>query len=175
MKLYFLILFNTLFIFQTVAQSISGKFTQLKNQTIKLEGFEGLKSYVIDQTKTNAAGEFSFKFKSSDYGMGFIKSMDNQTLFVILSNEDVFINGESINNKETLKIIKGTENKWFEQYAKEHPKREQALSAWLYLEKMYVNDSLFSNHQTPKKSITSEKNRLKKEVLSDLQSDIYKK
>jgi len=30
---------------------------------------------------------------------------------------------------ETIKITKRQENQWFEQYAKEHPKREQALSA----------------------------------------------
>ena len=58
-----------------------------------------------------------------------------------------------INNKEELSVylVKKNlnliedqtlfENKWFEQYAQEHPRREQALSAWVYLEKIYKLDA----------------------------------
>jgi hypothetical protein len=38
----------------------------------------------------------------------------------------------------------------FSLYAAEHPRREQALSAWKYLEKIYQLDSLFSVQQLPK-------------------------
>ena len=55
------------------------------------------------------------------------------------------------------------ENLWFEQYAKEHPRREQALSAWIYLEKIYTLDTLFSIQNTPYKAIQGEKLRIKKE------------
>jgi hypothetical protein len=49
-------------------------------------------------------------------------------LIVILSGEDIALQGEALSNTEAIKITKGQENKWFESYAKKHSKREQALS-----------------------------------------------
>ena len=40
----------------SIAQSITGKFTQLANQTIKLEGFNGLKTYSISSTLIDRVG-----------------------------------------------------------------------------------------------------------------------
>jgi hypothetical protein len=40
--------------------------------------------------------------------------------------------------------MQGYENQAFEKYAQEQPRREQALSAWIYLEKIYALDSLFA-------------------------------
>ena len=61
--------------------------------------------------------------------------------------------GETLSYPETLKITNGQENQWFEQYVQEHPRREQALSAWVYLEKIYLLDSLFSVQERPAYSI----------------------
>lgn len=60
-------------------------------------------------------------------------SEDNKPLFVILSGEDIEISGEALSYIETLTIKKGQQNQWFEQYAKKHPRREQAFSARVYL------------------------------------------
>jgi thiol-disulfide isomerase/thioredoxin len=84
-------------------------------------------------------------------------------LLVILSGEDIEISGEALSAVETIGIKKGKENQWFEKYAKEHPKREQALSAWIYLEKIYTLDTLFSVQKTPNKAIQQEKERIKSE------------
>jgi thiol-disulfide isomerase/thioredoxin len=90
-------------------------------------------------------------------------SSDNKPLFVILSGEDIEIVGEALSQPETIKVKSGQENLYFEQYAKEHPQREQALSAWEYLEKIYSVDSLFSVQKTPLKAIQSEKQRIRNE------------
>ena len=103
-------------------------------------------------------------------------SSDKKPLFVILSGEDLEITGEAFSYTESIKIIKGKENQWFEKYAQEHPKREQALSAWIYLEKMYTADSLFATQQNPQHSITQEKQRIKAEdstFLADLPKESY--
>ncbi len=84
-------------------------------------------------------------------------------MLVILSGEDVALTGEALSAVETIKITKGTENIAFETYAKDHPKREQALSAWLYLEKMYKADPLFATHKTPAQAIINEKQRINQE------------
>ena len=171
----FLYLITTQFIF---SQSISGNFSQLINQPIKVEGFSGLKTYAISSTTTDEKGNFTLSYSKSDYGMGYLMSSDNKPLFIILSGEDIVITGEALNVPETIKITRGQENLYFEQYAKEHPRREQALSAWGYLEKIYTLDSLFSSQKIPSQAIQEEKQRIKNEdkvFLSSLPSDSYVK
>jgi len=158
------------------AQTISGSLTLLAHQGIKLEGFNGLKAYPISSTTIDEKGNFKLTFSKSDYGVGYLMSADNKPLFVILSGEDIEMVGEALSYVETLKITKGNENQWFEQYAKEHPRREQALSAWIYLEKIYTLDSLFLVQKIPVKNIQQEKQRIKKEdadFLSSLPKDSY--
>ena len=64
-----------------------------------------------------------------------------------------------------LRLQKDKKINRLSKYAKEHPKREQALSAWLYLEKMYFNDSLFKVQKKPIEAIELEKNALKWRML----------
>lgn len=151
------------------SQVITGNLNLLKNTEIKLESFNGLKSYVISETKIDHEGNFTLKYTANDYGVGYLMASDNKPLYVILSGENIEVIGEALSYVETIKIIKGKENQWFEQYAKEHPKREQALSAWLYLEKMYFNDSLFKVQKKPIEAIELEKKRIKTEDANFIQ------
>jgi len=169
-------LISLIFVTSVSAQTISGNLSLLANQSIKLEGFNGLKTYQISNTNLDKDGNFTLTYSKSDYGVGYLKSADNKPLFVILSGEDIEIKGEALSFAESIQVIKGQENKWFEQYAIEHPKREQALSAWLYLEKMYTTDSMFSKQQTPFRAIQVEKQRVKNEdtaFLAKLPKDSY--
>jgi thiol-disulfide isomerase/thioredoxin len=171
----FLCFITTPFIF---SQNISGNFSQLNNQPIKVEGFSGLKTYAISSTITDEKGNFKLNYLKSDFGVGYLIASDNKPLFILLSGEDIVITGAALNVPETIKIIKGQENLFFEQYAKEHPRREQALSAWGYLEKIYTLDSLFALQQKPINAILEEKQRLKNEdkvFLSSLPSDSFVK
>jgi len=159
-----------------VAQSITGNLSLLTNQSIKLEGFSGLKTYPISNAIIDDKGNFQLTYNKVDYGVGYLMSSDEKPLFIILSGEDIEISGEALAYIETISIIKGKENQWFEQYAKEHPKREQALNAWIYLEKMYTADSLFTLQQTPQQAIAEEKQRIKSEdstFLAELPNDSY--
>ena len=158
------------------AQSISGNLALLSNQEIKLEGFNGLKTYPISSSTIDEKGNFKLTYSKADYGVGYLMSADEKPLFFILSGEDVEITGEALSYVETIKITKGKENQWFEQYAKEHPRREQALSAWIYLEKIYTSDSLFLVQKTPNQAIQKEKQRIKTEdaaFISKLPKDSY--
>ena len=174
----FLTIFISCFVFcgSLNAQSISGNFTLLANQEIKLEGFSGLKTYPISSTKVDEKGSFKLSYSKVDYGVGYLMSADEKPLFVILSGEDIEIVGEALSYTETLNITQGYENQYFEQFAKEHPKREQALSAWGYLEKIYTSDSLFAFQEAPYQAIQKEKQRIKSEdtlFLSKLPKDSY--
>ena len=145
------------------AQTITGNLTLLKNAEIKLEGFNGLKNYTISSTTTDSVGNFKLSYEAKDIGVGYLISDDDKPRFVILSGEDIEIAGEALSYTESIQITKGKENQLFEQYAKEHSIREQALSAWIYLEKIYNGNTLLSSNQKTTQSITKEKARLKTE------------
>lgn len=144
--------------------NITGTFTDLANQQIKLVGFNGFDTYVIDSTEANAKGEFLLSFNKEDYGMAYLLSEDNKSFVVILTDdENLQLTGDNFSLPETIIIKSGKQNKLFEQYAFEHPRREQTLSAWDYLTKIYRKDSLFAIHETPKLAIEKEKQRIKAE------------
>lgn len=173
LSIILLILLNPVFV---GAQIITGNLNQLAGQEIKLEGFDGLKTYPISNTKLDEKGNFSLTYSIENYGVGYLISSDEKALFVILSGEDIEITGEALSYTETTKITKGQENQWFEQYAQEHPRREQALGAWVYLEKIYTVDPLFAVQKLPSESIFEEKNRIQNEdeaFLNALPQDSY--
>ena len=119
---------------------------------------------------------FELSYSPNDKGVGYLISTSEKPLFVILSGEEIEIVGEALSYTQTIKITKSQENQWFGQYAKEHPQREQALSAWIYLEKIYTLDSLFTVQKTPNQAIQIEKQRIRSEdalFLSKLPKDSY--
>lgn len=157
-------------------QSITGNLTQLAGQELRLEGFKGLQTYPISQTKIQADGSFVLTYAPSDYGVGYLISSDEKAFFVILSGEDIVLQGEALSIRETIQFLKGYENIRYEQYAREQPRREQALSAWAFLDKMYTSDSLFSIQNTPKSAILKEKQRIHNEstdFIQNLPKDSY--
>jgi thiol-disulfide isomerase/thioredoxin len=141
-----------------------------------LEGFNGLNTYSISKTVINEKGEFELSYTTKDRGVGYLMSADKKPLFVILSGEDIQLKGEALSFPQSISITKGEQNKNFEQYAVEQPKREQALSAWVYLQKMYAFDSLFALHSEPIKAIEEEQQRIKTEeetFLNQLPKESY--
>jgi peroxiredoxin len=160
--LFFVSLFFVNFSFLP-AQSISGNFNRLAGQAIRLEGFNGLQTYLISQTTLNNQGEFELQYSQQDYGVGFIVSADNKPVFLILCGEDIRITGDALSLTETITIQQGLENIFFDQFAREQARREQALNAWSFLQRMYQKDSLFSTQRIPQEAIHAEKQRISEE------------
>jgi thiol-disulfide isomerase/thioredoxin len=161
------------------SQNIKGNFLNLPYQTIRLEGFNGLNTYPISSTTTDEKGRFTLNYSKSDYGVGYLISSEvNKSLFLILSGENIVIQGEVLGFPETINNNGGQENIYFKKYANEHPRREQSITAWGYLEKIYTSDSLFSIQKSTLKAIQDEKNRIKNEdiaFLETLPNDSYVK
>lgn len=143
--------------------NINGSFSRLANQEIRLEGFNGFNTYVIDRAQTDNNGDLTLQYSPNDYGMGYFISEDEKPFIIIISGENIQLQGESPVMTSSIDIIEGKENQQFAQYASEQPRREQALSAWGYLEKIYQNDSLFAVHNKPRHAIEQEKQRLHNE------------
>lgn len=164
MKILIITLTHLLIVASVWSQNtVSGNFTGLAKTQIKLVGYNGFETYAIDSTQANDNGEFSLSFDKDDFGMGYLLSENNKSFVVILSGESIKLKGESFAIPESIEIIEGNENKLFDQYATEHPRREQCLSAWDYLTKIYKLDTLFSTQLVPKQAIEAEKKRIKAE------------
>lgn len=143
--------------------TITGSFPPLANQQVRLVGFDGFGVYTIDSTKISEHGIFKFNYADKDRGMGYLTTADNKAYFVVLANENIQVEGEVLSVKESISILSGKENKLFVQYAIEHLQREQALSAWAYLQKIYRADSLFASQKYPQQAISDEMQRIKQE------------
>ena len=159
MKFIFTLLsFSALKLF---AQQIQVNLKSLENKTVKLVGFNGKDIYTIDSALVSEQGNFTLHYASKDYGMGYIISSDNKTYMLVLENNNVELMGEQLSIQESITIIKGQENMAFVRYANEHTKREQALSAWSYLKKIYESDPQFSNKKIGRQFIVSEMNAIR--------------
>lgn len=172
------ILFFLFFLSTSLAaqNSLTGVFSALGNQTVRLVGFDGFGIYTIDSIKSSANGAFSLSYSEKDYGMAYLATNDNKSFIVVLGDEKMHVSGETFAMPETIRVKNSPENELFGRYASEHPRREQALSAWDYLEKIYRMDSLFSVQNRPKKEIERERNRIKEEdrkFLASLDAKTY--
>jgi thiol-disulfide isomerase/thioredoxin len=169
-KIYFSLGFTLISIMGQAQHTITGAFPAHAGQKVRLVGFEGIGIYAIDSTKVSEKGEFTLNFTSKDNGMGYLTAADNKASFVVLANENIHLKGELFSIPGSIFCLSGKENQLFIKYANEHPKREQALSAWDYLQKLYQSDSLFYNQKNSKNSIDAEILRIQNEDANFLKS-----
>ena len=156
--------------------AVTGTFPSLAGQQVRLVGFNGFDTYTIDSTMVSDKGFFELKYADKDQGMGYLSAADNKSYFVVLTKEGIQLKGELLSQPKSVSILSGEENQLFEQYAVEHSKREQALSAWTYLQNLYLTDSLFSQQKTSQQAIEAEMRRIKQEdynFLANLNSESY--
>jgi peroxiredoxin len=162
-KVFFILFLFTFSVLQTTAQnSISGNFSSIKGQTIRLMGYRGAEVYIIDTSQVDSQGNFKLRYSDAKLGMGYLLSSENVPYNVVLEKGKVQLTGQTPADASTIIINKGDQNKLFVQYALAHSKREQALSAWVYLKNLYELDTLFKNQDTSKLAITNEIDRLNK-------------
>ncbi|MEK0442850.1 MAG: Thiol-disulfide oxidoreductase ResA, partial [Bacteroidota bacterium] len=147
----------------SMAQTLSGTFPSLANQTLTLEGTKGFDTYAIASAKADEKGQFSFSYSPEDYGIAFLSGEDKQPFIVILEKSGVRLEGQVLSEANGIRILDGQENRWFEQYTQEQGKREQALSAWAYLQNLYQSDPFFALQQVPNQAIGAEVVRLQQE------------
>ncbi len=152
------------FAFFLNAQNITASFSILSNQKIKFGTFQGLQTILLDSTIADNTGYFKFNFDLNQPCIGYLTSSENTPFFLILDkNENIEIKGFTLSTPASVVILDGKQNQAFSQYALERPKREQALSAWRYLNQIYSLDSLFARDKKAKKFIEYEYAKIKKQ------------
>ena len=177
MKVKLILGFILLSIFSFSQNNITGTFPGLANQQIKLVGFKGFDTYAINSKQANEKGQFQLSFGTEDFGMAYLLSEDDKSFVVILAkNENLQLEGENFALPEIIVIEKGSQNQLFEQYALEHPRRKQTLSAWDYLAKIYKKIRFLLCMKVPRQAIEKEKQRIKTEdslFLASLPEGFY--
>jgi peroxiredoxin len=162
-----IIIFLTLLSFiafkSTAQNTIIGNFKSIKGQTIRLMGYLGTEVLAIDSTVVNADGNFELHYSDAYLGMGYLLTSENKPYMVVLEKGKVQLTGQTPTDATSVIINRGEQNKLFVQYSGEHSKREQALSAWVYLKNLYGSDTFFKNQAISKLAITNELERLNKE------------
>ncbi len=148
-------------IFAYSQNTIKGSFPELANQQVKLIGFEGFETFAIDSTKANGNGFFSLSYSTNDFGMGYLLAENNSSFIIILEDNGILLKGSDFSNVESIEILKGKENRLFEQYATEHPRRERSLSIWNYMERSHTESSYFFTHKIRKNAINSGKQKIR--------------
>ena len=161
-KIALLTLFVLLFFKSSAQNSFVGNFSSIKGQTIRLMGFQGADVLAIDSTVVNAIGNFELHYSNAYLGMGYLLTSENKPYMVVLEKGKVQLTGQTPTDATSIIIISGEQNKLFVQYTLEHSKREQALSAWVYLKNLYGSDNFFKNQAISKLAITNELERLNK-------------
>uniref|UniRef100_UPI0040472977 TlpA family protein disulfide reductase n=1 Tax=Algoriphagus sp. TaxID=1872435 RepID=UPI0040472977 len=145
------------------AQTLSGVFPPISGQLLTLEGTKGFDTYSIGSAKADEKGQFSLSYSPQDYGIAFLSGEDKKPFVVILEKKGVSLAGQVLSEASSIRILEGQENRWFEQYTQEQGKREQALSAWAYLQNLYQNDSFFAIQKVPNQDIGKELIRIQEE------------
>ena len=152
-----------LVVLDTNAQNtIVGNFLSIKGQIIRLMGYQGTDVLAIDSAVVNAVGNFELHYSDANLGMGYILTNENKPYMMVLEKTKVQLTGQTPADASTIVINNGEQNKLFVQYSVEHSKREQALSAWVYLKNLYGSDTFFKNQAISKLAITKEIDRLNK-------------
>ncbi len=160
----------------THAQILSGHFPAYANEEIALMGFSWLNTCTIAKTKSDAKGHFTIACQPSDRSTGYLMDADKKAYFVVLSGEDIALIGGIFPDPNRVECTAGKEQQAFIQYAVEQPRREQAISAWSYLENIYGLDTLFVTHSDARKAITHELERIEsddKAFLASLDPQSY--
>ncbi len=84
--------------------TLSGNFSALGNQSIRLVGFDGFEIYTIDSVRASANGAFSLSYSEKDYGMGYLATNDNKSFILVLGNETMHLTRENFGAPESIRV-----------------------------------------------------------------------
>lgn len=171
-----LLLLIVVFATKAEAQSVRGTFPALAGQSVTLTGYDGMTTTRIGQTRADTQGRFTIPYRADQRGMGVLSVSQEESMLLVLSGEDIILSGQAFSDPDTITIEQSEENKLFDRFADEHPLREQAISAWTYLMRLYETEDVFREQTDVKEGIRAEMERLRNEdqaFLAGLNPDMY--
>tara|TARA_B110000240_G_scaffold196233_1_gene247887 strand:- start:657 stop:1997 length:1341 start_codon:yes stop_codon:yes gene_type:complete len=160
---------------QTTAQTLTGQLKQHAGQTITLTGFNYYKNYKLANTIADSLGIFTLNYPKTYTGMALLQTQDKNSMILLLNQKPITLKGTHILERDHL-VFNNTENKLFIEYALAKGQRNNALSAWGYLENLYSKQPLFLKQKNVAKVILKEQDRILKEdtlFVNSLEKDSY--
>ncbi len=163
MKLLTLIISLILLQITTSAQQIIGHLKYHINQPIKLMGYQAFKTINLAQSTIDSTGSFVLNYKNYK-GMAYLEITDKDRLFLIINEPNIKIEGNYLQQIDSVFILNSKENELFTTYSTEHYQRESALAGWKYLLPLYQTLGQLNQQQQQQVQtqafITNEINRL---------------
>ena len=162
---------------QTVLQGqiLSGKLTAHAFQEVTLVGFDNYSTLTLAKTQIDSIGNFTLDYSKHYTGMAMLKTQDKNDLTLLLDGNPLSLQGTHITEVNHLEQSEG-QNKTFYAFALSHSDRNNALSAWNYLDKLYGKSKIFDEQIKIKKAIAKEIHRLKNReqtLINNLPKDSY--
>lgn len=160
----------------TKAQSITGSLTEQQGQIITLTGFNYYESFEFSKTTIDSLGSFTLNYPKDYRGMGVLKTQDNSSLVLILTEPNVQLKGVHLQDVNSLSFTNSVANTNFVNYAKTQGLQRNAISALKYLDNLYLSEELFSERKDIKKVIKKEIEYINKQdadFIANLESQSY--
>lgn len=145
-----------------VFSQVEGELKFHAGQQISLFGFKGFETIELSKTTIGSNGEFALSYDSYS-GLGFLKTSDNSSFYVVLNENEVKLKGTHLTEPDSVVFLSSKENKLFMQYVTEHGTRENVLAGWKHLLPLYKTDPLFVNQKNEVLTIDKEIARIEKQ------------
>lgn len=145
------------------AQTLSGTLKQHAGQNISLTGFNYYQSLQLSTTIADSLGNFTLNYPKDYKGMAVLKTQDNSSLVLTLTEQHISLTGKHLQEPNNLVFANSTSNTNFMHYANAQGLYTNALSAWRYLDKLYQKEQLFNSQKRSRKAIEKEQKRIQKE------------
>lgn len=158
------------------AQTLTGNLKRHAGQHISLTGFNYYDSYQLATDTIDANGNFTLNYPKEYKGMGVLKTQDNSSLVLMLTEPNIVLNGNHLTEPDSLQFANSSANANFINYAKHQGLYKQALSAWSYLQQLYNKEMLFNKQKQAIKRIKKEQTRILQEdaaFVTNLDKDSY--
>lgn len=162
MAVCLIFLFSLLFFFPAQSKLVSGTFHAYAHQPVTLSLFSGTSSLTLDSVITDGLGRFTLRYADSIQGMGFL-SAPGYPMFLLVLDEDIELTGSELTRTDSIYVVKGKQNIILQQYIREFPVSEQALSAWQFLSQQYSLHNQFKGKKKQTRVIRAEISRIQTE------------
>ncbi len=176
MKCLIILLITTLTLQLVPAQTIKGQLKAHTGQNITLTGFNYYNSYELAATTIDSLGNFEINYGTTYKGMGILKTQDNSSLVLVLTEANIILQGTHLQETDGLYFVASKENIYFLKYGKTKGEREAALVGLKYLMPLYKEQQELQVQTSVTSTIQQEIERLEQKdiaIVKQLDKKMY--
>jgi hypothetical protein len=160
-----LLLINILLLLQfTVsASTLTGTLTEHAGQTLTVYGYNGFKNKELGKAVLNPQGQFTLNYPSNYKGMAYLQFGPKEVLFIMLTENNIAIEGKHVLDVENIVIKNSVNNTNFSSYNKQHNISENILAGLKHVLPFYKEPAVLFQQNNFKLSVMAEIKRLQQQ------------